>query len=267
VSRPIALLVACGIAALDLLPVALLVKQAATPERESLAWPPTWLPHDVTLENVRTAAATAELGYGLALSAGVAATTVGLTLALALPAAWVAARRRRVGRELDAVVTFARVLPSVALAIPLAALFAGVGLYNHPAGLGLCLAHTLLALPVAFLVLRAGFLGVPEELEQAARIDGARAARVFWRVSLPLVRPSLGAAALLVFLLSWDEFAYALLLQVTSRSLPPLLYYFVAFGHPGLASATAVLLLAPAVLIVLLLEPVLRTGVLAGSGR
>ena len=48
--------------------------------------------------------------------------------------------------------------------------------------------------------------------------------------------------AFLVFLVSWDEFAYGLLLQVTHRPLPPLLYYLAAFGHPGLASAVAVIM-------------------------
>jgi len=151
--------------------------------------------------------------------------------------------------------------------VPLAAIFVRLHLYNHPAGLGLWLAHTLVGLPVAFLVLRSGFHTIPRELEDAARLDGATPARAFVRVSLPLVRPALAAAALLVFLVSWDEFAYALLLQVTHRPLPPLLYYLSAFGHPGLASAVAVIMLGPALVIVLILEPALRSGVLSGSGR
>jgi len=243
------------------------LKQAFTPERESFAWPPTWLPHDVTLENLRALRGAVELGYGLGLSAFVAAMTVAATLALVLPAAWLAARRPRAGRPLDAALIVARLFPSIALAVPLAALFIRLGVYNSPAGVGLWLAHTLLAIPFAFLVLRTGFRGVPVELEEAARLDGASAAGAFWRVSLPLVRPSLAAAAMLVFLVSWDEFAFALLLQVTNRPLPPLLYYLAAFGHPGLASAMAAVMLVPALGILLVLEPALRSGVLAGSGR
>jgi multiple sugar transport system permease protein len=265
--RRAALLAALLVAALDLLPIALVLKQAVTPERESFAWPPTWLPETLTLENFRAAAGTVELGRGLALSGLVAALTVASTLSLALPAAWLAARRPRFDRPLDAAVVVTRLFPSIALAVPLAAIFVHVGLYNHPAGLGLWLAHTLLGLPFAFLVLRAAFHGVPVELEDAARLDGASPAGVFVRVTLPLVRPALGAAALLVFLVSWDEFAYALLLQVTHRPLPPLLYYLAAFGHPGLASAVAAIMLVPALAIVLVLEPALRAGVLAGSGR
>ena len=255
------------VAAVDLVPLALIFKQAVTPERESFAWPPTWLPRELTLENFRALDHTIELADGLWMSLGVALLTVASTLVLTLPAAWLAARRPRVDRPLDAAMIITRLFPSIALAVPLAAIFVRLGLYNHPAGLGLWLAHTALGIPFAFLILRTGFRGVPPELEEAALLDGATPVGAVWRVSLPLVRPSLAAAAMLVFLVSWDEFAYAILLQVTNRPLPPLLYYLAAFGHPGLASAVAAIMLLPAVAIVLVLEPALRAGALAGSGR
>ncbi|MFQ5667500.1 MAG: carbohydrate ABC transporter permease [Candidatus Binatia bacterium] len=258
---------AFAVAAIDLLPLALILKQAFTPERESFAWPPTWVPQHLTLENFHTLGATIELGNGLWLSALVALLTVVSTLLLTLPAAWVAARQQRMDRPLDAAMIVTRLFPSIALAVPLAALFVYARLYNNPAGLGLWLAHTLLGIPVAFLILRTAFRDVPVELEEAALLDGATGFGAFWRVSLPLVRPSLAAAGILVFLVSWDEFAYAMLLQVTNRSLPPLLYYLAAFGYPGLASAVAAIMLAPALCIIVVLEPALRSGGLAGSGR
>jgi ABC-type glycerol-3-phosphate transport system permease component len=260
-------LLGLAVAALDLLPLALILKQAFTPERESFAWPPSWVPRHFTLDNFRDLGNTVELGRGFWLSLGVAGLTVASTLLLTVPAAWLAARRPRMDRPLDAALIVVRLFPSIALAVPLAALFVVVGLYNHPAGLGLWLAHTLLAIPVAFLILRTGFRDVPEELEDAARLDGASAFGAFWRVTLPLTRPALAAAGILVFLLSWDEFTYAVLLQVTNRPLPPLLYYLAAFGYPGLASAVAAIMLVPAVAIIFVLEPALRSGTLAGSGR
>ncbi|HZR71085.1 MAG TPA: carbohydrate ABC transporter permease [Burkholderiales bacterium] len=248
-------------------PLLLIAKQAMTPERESFAWPPAWLPHEPTLENFRHVLAGAELFGGLVRSVGVAAATVISTLALTLPAAWLGARAPAVGRRLDAVLVLTRVLPSIAIAVPLAVLFVRAGLYNDPSALGLWLAHTLLGLPLAFFVLRAAFAAVPVELEQAARLDGASALGAFVRVSMPLARPALATASLLVFLLSWDEFAFALLLQVTNRTLPPLLYYLSAFGFPGLSSALAAIMVLPALVIVILLEPAFRSGLLAGSGR
>lgn len=266
-NRRILVALACAIAGVNAVPLWLVAKQALTPERESFAWPPTWLPHEITFENFAGAAQAVPLGQGLLLSIGVALATVGSTLLLALPAAWLAARREAVGVRLDGVMVVARLFPTIAIAVPLAVIFVRFGLYNDPGGVGLWLAHTLLGLPFAFLILRSAFRAVPTELEEAALLDGASPWTTFVRVSLPLVRPSLGAAAMLVFLVSWDEFAYALLLQVTNRTLPPLLFYLSAFGHPGLSSAVAVLMLAPAVVILVILEPALRSGVLAGSGR
>ncbi|HEV7733901.1 MAG TPA: carbohydrate ABC transporter permease [Candidatus Binatia bacterium] len=256
-----------AVALVDLVPLALVLKQAFTPEGESVAWPPTWVPHTLTLENFRAVAAAVDLWPALARSGIVAVLTVALTLALVVPAGLVARRLARTDRALDAVLVLTRVMPSIALAVPLAALFVRAGLYNQPAGFGLVLAHTLTALPLGYLVARGGLRAVPPDVEEAALLDGATPARVALHVTLPIARPALGAAAMLVFLLSWDEFAYALLLQVTNRSLPPLLYYFAAFGHPGLASAVAAIMLGPALAIVLVLEPTLRGGVVAGSGR
>ncbi len=264
---PILLAAGLVVVAADLLPLALVAKQAFTPEAESFAWPPTWIPATLTADNFRALRSAAELEYGFFLSGTVALCSALGTLSLALPAAWVSARHPRLDRPLDALMVVARAFPSIALAVPLAALFVRAGLYNHPAGLGLWFAHTLLGLPFAFLVLRTGFASVPRELEEAALLDGATPLGAFWRVSLPLARSSVAAAAVLVFLVSWDEFAYALLLQVTNRPLPPLLYYLAAFGHPGMASAMAVVMLVPALAIIALLEPALRAGVLAGSGR
>ena len=260
-------LAAVAVAAIDLLPLVLLLKQAFTPDRESFAWPPTWWPQEPTLQNFRSLASTIELGDGLWRSILVASLTVALTFALTVPAAWVSARRPSLDRSLDAILIVTRLFPSLALAVPLAALFVHAGLYNHPAGLGIWLAHTLLAIPVAFLILRTGFRAVPRELEEAAWLDGASGLATFWRINLPLLRPSLAAAAILVFLVSWDEFGYAILLQVTNRSLPPLLYYLTVFGYPGLASAVAGLMLLPALCIIIVLEPALRSGGLTGSSR
>jgi multiple sugar transport system permease protein len=265
-----ALLIALGalVTAVDLAPIALILKQALTPERESFAWPPTWLPREPTLENFRELAIAVELGSGFWLSVTVAALTMTSSLAIALPAAWLAARRPSAwDRPLDAALITARLFPSIALAVPLAAIFVHARLYNHPAGLGLWLAHTLLGIPFAFLILRTAVRAVPIELEEAARLDGATTFGAVWRVTLPAIRPSLAAAGILVFLVSWDEFAYALLLQVTNRSLPPLVYYLAAFGHPGLASALAAIMLVPALAVILVLEPALRSGALSGSGR
>lgn len=259
--------VAWAVAALAVLPLLLVVKQALTPDRESFAWPPTFVPRVLTLDNFVALGSSLELVDGLVLSVAVALASVAATLLLALPAAWLAARDTRADQGLDGLVLMARIFPAIAVAVPLAVVLVRVGLYNSPFAGGLWLAHTLLGLPIAFLVLRAGFRAVPRELEDAALLDGARPLWAFVRVTLPLVRPQLATAALLVFLASWDELTYALLLQVTNRTLPPLLYYLSAFGFPGASSAVATVMLLPALALVAVLSRAFRAGLLSGSGR
>lgn len=254
-------------ALLAVLPLVLVVKQALTSDRESFAWPPTFVPREPTIAHFRALADAVELRSGFALSLLVALVTVAATLAIAAPAAWLAARDPRTDRRLDALVLLARVFPAIAVAVPLAVVLVRAGLYNRPAAPGLWIAHTLLALPVAFLVLRAGFRAVPRELEEAARLDGAAPHTALLRVTLPLVLPQLATAALLAFLASWDELTCALLLQVTNRTLPPLLYYLSAFGFPGLSSAVAVVMLLPSLVLLVVLGRAFRPGVLSGSGR
>ena len=267
VSRTLATCAAWAVAVVAVLPLLVVVKQAVTGDRESFAWPPTFVPRAPTLAHFHALADTVELRSGFALSLLVAIVTVAATLAIAAPAAWLAARDDRTDRRLDALVLLARVLPAIAVAVPLAVVLVRLGLYNRPAAPGLWLAHVLLALPVAFLVLRAGFRAVPRELEEAARLDGAPPRTALLRVTLPLVLPQLATAALLAFLASWDELTFALLLQVTNRTLPPLLYYLSAFGFPGLSSAVAAVMLLPSLVLLLVIGRAFRPGVLSGSGR
>ena len=72
--------------------------------------------------------------------------------------------------------------------------------------------YVAFALPISILLLRGAFEGVPRELEEAARMDGCSAFGVFWRVALPLVRPTLAAVVIFNFLTMWNEFAFALTL-------------------------------------------------------
>src|SRR5207249_6696219 len=188
--RRLALLVVLAVAAADLLPLGLVLKQAFTPERESFAWPPTWLPRTLTLENVRALREAVEIEGGLGLSVLVATLTVAATLVIALPAAWAAARRRHVDRGLDGALGLARRFPTIALAIPLAALSIRLGLYNRPVGTGLWLAHTMLALPVGFPVPPGGSRSVPAELDEPARLDRPTAPGPAGPVSPPPTCPS-----------------------------------------------------------------------------
>jgi multiple sugar transport system permease protein len=166
-----------------------------------------------------------------------------------------------------AVVTAVRMLPKIAVAIPLAIVMIAIGLYDSPSGIGLAIVHAALALPTAALTMYPGFVAIPREIEEAAWLDGASPLHIFLTIDLPQARGAAAAAFILAFILSWDEFGFALLLQVTNRTLPPLLYYYTVFGDVGPASALALLMMIPAVCVVILLRPMIRGTLMAGSFR
>ncbi len=249
------------------LPIYLLLKQAVTPEIESFAWPPLWLPRRVTAAHLESVFTVVEFraaiirSIAVALVCGVSATVMGAMMGYAMA-------RSRWGRRAGmTAVTATRLLPMTAVALPLALAFILIGLYDRPSAIGLALVHSALALPMTALVLFPAFLAIPLELEEAAFLDGASPLRIFMTIDLPLARAPLAAAFILSFILSWDEFGFALLLQVTNRTLPPLLYYYTVFGDVGAASALALLMMIPAICVLVALRTVLRGALMAGSLR
>jgi multiple sugar transport system permease protein len=248
-------------------PLYLLVKQAVSPELQSFAWPPRWLPHQLTGAHFAAVLAVGELRSAILRSIFVAAVSAVISTALGAMLAYAMARSSS-GRSAGfAAVTIVRLLPMIAVAIPLAIALIAVGLYDSTSGLGLAIVHAALALPMAALTMYASFLAIPHEVEEAAWLDGASPLRIFFTIDLPLARGALAAALILAFILSWDEFGFALLLQVTNRTLPPLLYYYTVFGDVGPASALALLMMVPAICVVVALRPMLRGTMMAGSFR
>ncbi len=250
-----------------LVPLYLLVKQSITPELETFAWPPKWYPHHLTPAHFETIFAVGELRGALIRSIGVgvgsaaAATILGAMLAYAMA-------RGPSGRKIGfAAVSGTRLLPMISVAIPLGIALAMLDLYDQPSAIGLAIVHCAIAVPTAALTLYAAFAAIAPEIEEAAWLDGASPLRIFLSVDLPMARGAIAAAFVLCFILSWDEFGFALLLQQTNRTLPPLLYYYTTFGNVGPASALAVLMMIPAVIVVIALGPVLRGSTLATGTR
>jgi ABC-type glycerol-3-phosphate transport system permease component len=248
-------------------PLYLLLKQSVTPELESFAWPPVWLPHHLTGAHFTAVFAIGELRAAILRSIAVAVSSAAVATALGAMLAYAMARSSAGRAAGVSAVTAVRLLPMIAVAIPLALALILLGLYDTPSGSGLALVHAALALPMTALVSYSSFAAIPVEIEEAAWLDGASPLRIFLTIDLPLARGALASAFILGFILSWDEFGFALLLQVTNRTLPPLLYYYTVFGDVGPASALALLMMIPAICVVIALRPMLRGALLTGSFR
>src|SRR3972149_3827239 len=253
------------LAVVNLTPIFLVARQAFSPGAESISWPLRLLPNHISAENFSSLWETQSLFDHLALSIGVALGTTVISLLLGFPAGWAAARSQFLESLTTRTALISRILPPIAIAIPLAALLIPLQLYNHPLGLGLVLAHLTIGLPFAILLSYIAFREVPRELEDAAHVDGCVPFEAFLRVSLPAARGAIISAFILIFLLSWDEFAYALLIQLTHRTLPPLVYYYTEYGQLASASTLAILMLIPSVFVIVLLLKLSTRSILSGG--
>jgi ABC-type glycerol-3-phosphate transport system permease component len=249
------------------LPLYLLAKQAVTPELETFAWPPHWTPHHLTFSHFISVFAVNELRSAVLRSLGVAAVSAAIATLLGAMLAHAMARSSLAQRVGFSTVSGIRLLPMIAVAIPLGIILATVGIYDSTTGIGLAIVHAAISIPTAALTLYAAFVAIPLEIEEAAWIDGASPLRIFLTIDLPMARGAIATALILCFILSWDEFGFALLVQQTNRTLPPLLYYYTVFGNVGPASALALLMMIPAICVVVALGPSLRGALTAGSSR
>ena len=234
---------------------------------EITAVPPRFLP-SWTLDPFRSALIDHQLLRYVGNSVIVAGATTLLTLVIAAPAAYALARLRFVGRRaLLALCLAAAMFPQVAVAGPIWQVLRTIGLLNTLPGL--VLPHISITLPLAIWLLASFFRELPVDLEEAALVDGCTRFTVLRRVVAPLAAPAVFTAAILVFIHSWNEFFFALLiLSDPARQTLPLgiaLFpgqYTMPWGEIAAASLVATL---PLVALVLALQRRIVAGLVAGA--
>jgi len=203
---PHAILVAFSAAIL--LPLLWLARVAFTDKLTAYKLPPEWVtPH---LDNfVEIFTKYNFITYFVnSIVAALGSTAISLPLATAM--AYAFARYATGGLPLRLFVLASQMLPPVILVLPMFTLFQMAGLINTWAGI--IIAHLTINIPFLAWMLVAFFQGDVEQLEQAARVDGATRFQAFLRIAVPVAAPGLLAAGLLAFILSWNEFLFALIL-------------------------------------------------------
>jgi multiple sugar transport system permease protein len=151
----------------------------------------------------------------------IAAVTTLLTVALSIYAAYAIARIRFRGRfTVGIILLVTQMFPHIMLVLPLFMIIRALGLFNTHAAL--IIAYVAFSLPFSIWMLRSFFAAIPEELEDAAAIDGATLLGTLHRIILPLAGPGIAAVAMFTFIRSWNEFLFALvfLQSQTLRTLP-----------------------------------------------
>jgi alpha-glucoside transport system permease protein len=166
-------------------------------------------PHVLTLENYQRMLENDAIISALFTTVAVAVGGTFLTLFVSALTAYALAWIDFPGRDwLFLVIVGFLVVPMQMSLIPIFGIYNSVGLFDTV--LGLILFHTAFGLPFSIFLLRNFFLGIPRDLIDAARIDGASETQVFRRVVLPLGRPAIAAIAIFEFLWNWNDFLVAL---------------------------------------------------------
>jgi N,N'-diacetylchitobiose transport system permease protein len=233
-----------------------------------LSFEPKWLPFPGTLENYRSAITKPHFVQDVRNSVAVVVATVVISLGLAFLAALAAARFRFRGRAaLIVMLIVVQMVPLEALIIPIYLMLDRAGQTDRLAGI--VLTYMTFVLPFTIWTLRGFIVNIPEELEEAAMVDGCTRAGAFRRILFPLVAPGLVATAVFSFIQVWNDYlnAYVLLRSPEKQTLGIWLASFTT-NHGtewGGVMAGSTLFAIPAVVFFLLVQRRVVSGLTAGA--
>lgn len=257
------------IAALYLVPVYWMVATSLKQADDVFQIPPELVPSPPSGQAYRDSVLGNEAVFqGVLSSVIITVPTLLLTLLLAVPAAYGLARfRLRVSGAIMLLMLAAQMLPTISVALPLFAIYSDYGLVDTYTGL--IIANTSLALPFAIVMLRPYMLGIPQDLMDAALLDGCTGFRAFTRIAVPLVRPGLVMVATLTFVTTWGEFVFGLTLATSDEKQPitVVLNRFIAqFGTQWTdLMAVATVIAIPIIVVFILLQRFVVAGVSEGA--
>jgi multiple sugar transport system permease protein len=254
---------------ITLLPIYWVVVGAFKPNSELVRGVGAWWPQDPTLDNFEQLFSELDFGRFLTNSLIVALAAVAGNIVFCSLFAYALAKIDFAGkRALFVVVIGALLVPVVSLLIPQFVIAANLGLVNTLAGM----AVPFLVTPLGVFIMRQFMSGIPDELIEAARLDGANEFRIFLRVVLPLCGPGLVSMTILTFLAIWNGFLWPLVIAQTqdNYTLPVALSAF-ALGSSaidyGVLLSGALVVMAPVLVLFFVLQRYFIQGVAATGLR
>ena len=260
--------------AIFFIPTLWIVLTSLRPNVEINASPPVWIPRSLTLDSFHAlfspglSNASVPFTSYLTNSVVVALCSTVVALAMGTLAGYAFSRFRFRGDSLLFLgLMLARGVPGVALGLPLFVLFAHMGLIDRV--WGLIIAYTALNVPFTTWLMDGFFRDVPDELDDAARVDGCSRWQTFWHIDLPLAAAGMAASGIFAFLTSWNEFQLASLLTSTTaaKTFPVGLFDFTSeftVDWRGMC-AMSVVMLIPAVVFVVVVQRNLIRGLTSGA--
>jgi multiple sugar transport system permease protein len=230
----------------------------------------SFIPHQWTLSNYSTIFNTSVFTDALRNSIGIGLISTAFAVILASAAAYAIARLEFPGKRAILAISLAvAMFPQISLVGPLYNLWRQVGLYDSWPGL--IIPYMTFALPLSIYVLSAFFREIPWELEQAAQVDGATPFQAFRKVIAPLAMPGIVTTFIIVFIICWNDFVFAISLTSTTaaETVPAAIAQFPGasqFTVPiGDIAAAAVVVTVPVMVLVLLFQRRIVAGLTAGA--
>jgi len=250
-------------------PVYWMVSTAFKTDDQITSLKPTWFPTHPTLVHFSNAIHTPFFWTDVKNSIIVVLFTVVVAMVLAFLAAVALAKYRFTGRKLFIFLIIGiQMLPGAGLIIPLYVVLAR---YHEVGKLsGVIITYLTFALPFCVWTLRGFIVGIPDELEEAAMVDGSTRLGAFTRILLPLVAPGLVATSVFAFITSWNEYIFAriLLNDQNTQTVTVWLSYFLGTSRNqdwGALMAGSTLTAIPVIIFFLLVQKRIMFGLTAGA--
>lgn len=230
---------------------------------EFLQLPPTWLPQAPTLDNFQRLFGLLDFPRFFTNSLIVAGVVTVGNIVFCSMLGWALAKLRFRGKNgLFLLVLATLMVPGTVIIVPLFVLVAGLNIDNSYAGLTL----PFLAGPFGVFLMRQFMLGIPDELIDAARVDGAGEYFIFWRIAMPLATPAIATLGILTFLAAWNAFLWPSIVATNQEmyTLPVALTTYSNGQYQadyGLLMAGAVVIVGPILLVFVLLQRYFTQGI------
>jgi ABC-type glycerol-3-phosphate transport system permease component len=232
--------------------------------------PPHWFPTSPTLSNYATVLYDSNIPRYFLNSTIIALGSTVTALMLAIAAAYGFARFRFAGKRVfQAAILVGQLLPTATIIVPLYIALSNLGLLNTY--FGLILVYLIITLPLCVWMLIGYFRAIPIDLEEAAIIDGASRITVLLRILLPLSVPGIVAVAVYSFVVTWNEFIFALVFATDStvKTLPIGLSEFSAEFNVdwGAVMAASAVMTIPIALLFLAMQNLFVGGLTSGATK
>jgi multiple sugar transport system permease protein len=253
-------------AIVTIVPLFWMVSASLMPTGESTLFPPRVLPSQVTFLHYRELFTRMNIGRAFFNSTVIALAITAVSLLFNSMAGYALAKLRFRGRErLFSLLLAALVIPTQVGMLPLFLMLKGMHLVNTYWGV---IIPGMASIFGIFLI-RQSLIALPEEVLDAARVDGASEFRIYWQVVLPLARPILVTLAIFTFMTAWNDFMWPLIvLTDASRYTLPVAVANLVGEHvqdTELMMASSVLTVLPVLILFLLLQRHYIAGLMAGS--